>query len=184
MTERVWAPVGDEEASPPQAWGRIGEDYLEKKAKTALGVEQSDEIRWGGSFATVLNVIALGTFASPLSQIVQAARPARAWSINVALTLPSGANAIPVVGNDRVIATFLVELGVGSSKITQFVQIDSLTDIFESFLGLPPSVNKVITSVPAKQLIISGIVEWRTLGAPAPGPRSLLLTAQVAPIIR
>jgi|SRR5882672_2312158 len=162
-------------------WQRIGKDWVAKDKTTS---EEGDEIRWGSTFQTTLNVNALGTFASPLVQQVQAVRPAQAWSINVALTLPGGRGQLPVVGNDRIVAAWMVELGVGSSRIIQYIVIDSTVDTFVDLFGRPPSINKVITSIPAKQIVISAAVEWITLGAPAPGLRSLSVTAQVAPLVR
>jgi hypothetical protein len=170
------AHPGDEQGQ----WQRVGKDWVSKEATG----EKGDEIRWGDTQQFTVNVNALGTFASPTVQQVQAVRPAQAWSINVALTLPGGRNQIPTLGNDVVVASWMIELGVGSSRIIQYIRIDSSVDTFVDLFGRPPSINRVITSIPAKQIVISSAVEWRTLGAPAPGLRSMALTAQVAPLVR
>lgn len=136
-----------------------------------------DELQWGNSTVQVLPVPVLGTFTTPVVQLVQLTRTARLWNVSLQWSVSQG-NPAPVT--EFVRAVFVITLGLGSSSTRIFRELDKAA--LQTFLGNPPTANVIVEGLPAKQVLVTGIVEWRTVvGA---GTTIHELSAGVAPVVR
>lgn len=178
-TEEGWGERWD----PPKDnyWGDLA-SRMPRDAKKLNNQEQNDEVRWGAKQSVNLNVNALGTFASPiLPQFVYANRPARVWSLDFAFAITSPPD-VPDPAHNFVRAAFNILLGTGSTRIQKYVTLDNTQLV--AFFGQPPIASTTLVNVPAREIMISPFVEWRSDGTAPPGPVTIQLFASVAPVFR
>jgi hypothetical protein len=152
-------------------------------------VEAQDEIRWGDAESVVIDAPGTGIFAADLPQMIQATRPARAWTADFSFSLP-GVTALPTLPDFEVTVTFIVILGLGSSRITKYFQLFSADLVgFAPDPQFPlrlstPIVSAVETNFPARQLIVGAHIEYQRILLAAPAQMQVLVQAALAPVIR
>jgi hypothetical protein len=159
-------------------YSRLREDPNKPRVvKWPPNAEAQDERQWGNVATLTLAVPALGTFPTPLVQLVQLTRQAKVWSVSLQWSVLEG-DVTPVT--EFVRAVFVVTLGIGQSSTRIFREFDKAA--LQTFLGNPPTVNTIIPDLPARQVLVQGMVEWRTVvGA---GNTIHSLQAAVAPVVR
>lgn len=157
---------------------RLREDPQKPRAvKWPPNTEALDERQWGNQLTLQLPVPALGTFPTRLEQLVQLTRQAKVWAVSLQWSVLQG-DVTP--GTEFVRAVFVVTLGIGQSSTRIFREIDKAA--LQTFLGNPPTANLVIPDLPARQILVQGMVEWRTVvGA---GNTIHQLQAACAPVTR
>jgi hypothetical protein len=152
-------------------------------------VEQHDEKMWGQTTQTIISTTGTGPAAAQIDQIVQASRPARVWSANVAFTLPQNPQ-LPTLPNFGVHVTFVFLIGTGTGFITRYVELDSSQLIAPSFnpsfpfATPPPTASGELLNFPARSVIVSAHILYDRILIAAPADLQVQLTAQVAPIER
>lgn len=155
-------------------------------------VEGRDEQQWGQQRAVVLDLTAgTGIVSVAINQLVQATRPSRVWSIAFAFSLPNVSDLSTVhAPNGTLLITFRVQTGVGSTFIRQYIQLRD-TDLvaFAPDPGFPlrvetPIASTLITSIPAKQILVDGVAQYNRILLAGPPIVRPLITCTVAPVYR
>jgi len=160
-----------------------------KPAKEPRNVEQHDEKMWGQTTQVIISTGGTGPAAAQIDQIVQASRPARVWSSNVAFTLQQNP-ALPTLPNFSGHVTCVFLIGTGTGFITRYVELDSAQLVAPSFnpsfpfATVPPSVSGELLNFPARSILVSAHILYDRILLAAPADLQVQLTAQVAPIER
>jgi len=174
---RDTSPATEAEAEDfANRWGLYANEHVRNKhKKPGPNHEANDEIRWGDKALFQLSFPIAGAQSRSLEQFIQVLRPARVWSLNLALTLLSPNNAI--AAGDTVQAIFRITLGVGASRIFMGRVLNQAT-----FLNVPPlTTNVIIDAVPASQIIVGVDL---TYTAAAAREVSIAIDAAASPVMR
>lgn len=152
-------------------------------------MEAREEVRWGDDKSVTVLAPGTGIFGSDVANLIYAKLPARTWNIDLAYSLPN-ISALPTLPNFDVTVTFIILLGLGSSRITRYVQLFT-TDLVafaldptHPFRLTVPIASTTLQNVPAKEIWVSAHVEYQRILLAGPDNIAVLLSAAVAPVFR
>jgi hypothetical protein len=169
-----------EEEDFANRWGIYANELVDDRAHPASPSEEGlDEVRWGDSKTLQFVFAAPGTAVQTIPQIIDLTRPARVWSIHLAMTLLTP-TLLP--GADVINAFMKISTGVGSSVINFSRTLQGTTFVINPFDPTSQSTTDTIVSdVPARKILVAAFVLYQ---AAAPVTVNVRIDAAASPVLR
>jgi hypothetical protein len=167
-----------------QMWGSIGTQFLRnRKATQQNQIARGQEIRWGNSATLPFTFTGNGSQTADVAQLLQVDSESKVWSLNLALTM---VQPTEMPAGDAVAAFFVINVGVGSSRIVFRRLIDNAAFApipVIPFAGLVQSTaNLIVPDVPATQILVSCHTQYNnTHGAAS---LAIRVDAAASPVMR
>jgi len=165
-------------------WGAVGSQFLRNPtASQGAQIDRGQEIKWGNSAELQFVFAANDSQQRDVMQLLQVDAPAKAWEIHLALTMTT---PLEMPAGDAVLAFFVIDVGVGSSRIKFRRLIDNAAFVPIPVIGAPGIIQStadlVVPDVPATQILVSCRTQYNnTHGAVTRGIR---VDAAAAPVMR
>ena len=154
--------------------------------------QAQDELTWGQQKVLSFDASAgTGPFQLTANQIIEATRPARVWSLTLAVAALGISDPTLIhAPNSTITATFIVQLGVGQVLVKRYQQLfDTDMVAFIPDINFPlktdvPIASITLPNLPARKIVVSCQVVYQRILLAGPSKIDILVSTEVAPVFR